>query len=432
VTLPEAGSPEPVDVEFNGMAHGGEAVGRTADGMVVFASGGLPGERGRVDLLELSDRFARGFLASDPDPRSPDRVEARCPHYGAWPARGLEPDRWCGACQWQHVSYGAQLAYKTAILSDSLTRIGRLDAPNVLPAAGMEDPWAYRNHIRLVADGAHLGFRGVDGASIVPIHTCPIAHPLVEDLLSLAWEGLEPGVEVSLRCGTQTGDRMIVIHGGPEDLEAVEIEADASVALLDEDGTVHSVAGLPYLVEQLGGRTFQIPPDSFFQVNTAMAEELVRGVREALVEPGESRAPAKLIDLHSGVGTFAILCADLAGEVFAVERHPASVAAAVENAAGLENVTLVEASASEGLEYAGEGADAVIVDPPRSGLDRRTNRLLADLAPRTIVYISCDPSTLARDVGFLVKSGWVLESCRPVDMFPQSFHIESLNILRRT
>ncbi len=417
---------ERVDVGFTGMAHGGEAVGRAADGRVVFASGALPGESAQVELTEVHDRFARGRLAVTPTVLSPMRATPPCPHFRAWPERGLESNGACGACQWQHMTYEAQLQFKAAVLRDTLSRIGQVKDPRVEEPWGMADPWRYRNHARMVAHGNSLAYYAADGRTLVNVDQCPIAHPLVESLMLLTWEGLEPGTEVSLRAGTRTGDRMIVLHEGPDDLEGLEIETDASVAILDVDGSCHNVAGEPFLRERLGGHTFVVPPDAFFQVNTEMADRLVEAVRDAL-----GSKVGRLVDIHSGVGCFAVLCADLADEVVAIERHPASVAAAVENAAGMDHITLLEAEASEGLAFVGVGIDAVIVDPPRAGIDKATVRLLAELAPPTIVYVSCEPATLARDVRLLVGHGWSLENCRPVDMFPQTFHIESVAVLRR-
>jgi 23S rRNA (uracil1939-C5)-methyltransferase len=420
-----------VHLEVTGMAHGGEAVGRTEEGMVVFADGALPGERAVVALERTEGRFARGVMVQAPAAPAPERTTPKCPYFGDWPARGLLAHQWCGACQWQHIAYAGQLEYKATTLVDTLNRIARLADPPTLPPIGMPEPWSYRNHIRLVADGNRLGYRAAGGPAIVPVAECPIAHPLVADMLGLSWEGLDPGTEVALRCGAATGDRMIVIHGGPDDLDEIEIETDASVALLDVDGTVHHVSGRPHLLEHLSGRDFLIPPDGFFQVNTVMAEHLVQAVLAGLSGSDSGRL-GRLVDLHSGVGTFAILAAHVADEVFAVERHPPSVAAAVENAEGMDNLTLLESSAHEGLAYLGAPLDAVILDPPRAGMDRATMRVLAEIAPRTIVYVSCEPSTLARDVAYLVEKGWALESCRVIDMFPQTFHIESVSVLRRT
>ena len=416
-------STDPIEVELTGMAHGGEAVGRHADGRVVFVAGGVPPERATTRLTEMQDRFARGYLAAPPATPSADRTEPRCMYYGEWPGRG--EGTWCGACQWQHISYEAQLRHKTMIVRDALGRIGRLDAPNVHECVGMDDPWAYRNQVRLVAINGGLGYRPSAGENVVPITSCPIAHPLVEGLIEEV-EGLEDGVEVVLRAGIRTGQRMVALHTTPEAIGGIEVDLDASVALVAADGEAHVVAGEPFFAEVVADRTFLVPPAGFFQVNTVMADVLVKLVRDGIGD-----RVRRLVDLHSGVGLFAVLLADLGEEVYAVERHGPSIAAAVENSAGLDHVTLVEASAREGLSYLDMGVDAVVLDPPRGGVDRGTMRLLVKRAPHTIVYVSCEPSTLARDARALTKAGWQLESSQPVDLFPHTFHVESVNVFRR-
>lgn len=414
-------------VTATGMAHGGEAVARLADGSVIFVDGALPGESAVVAVTERRSRFARGRLAELPSTASGDRVDPPvCPHFGRWPERGARPGTWCGACQWQHATYAAQLRFKADLLRDAFQRIGRIPNPPVAPTLGMAEPWGYRNQIRLrgVEDG--MGYVAVDGSTVVRVGECPIAHPNVVALMPAVAEAVPPGMEVSLRAGVNTGDQLVVLHGSATEFESIEVELDASVVIADADTGSHVVAGNPYLTEVLGGTHFVIPADSFFQVNTVMAEELVRLLRAAVGGP-----VARLVDVHSGVGTFAVLLADLAEEVWAIESHGASVAAAVDNAAGLEHLTLVEADAAEGYGFLEIVPDCVVVDPPRAGLDGDFLRLLIDRPPATIAYVSCDPGTLARDAKLLIESGYSLVSSQPVDMFPQTHHVESVNVFRR-
>jgi len=424
--------PDTIALELTAMAHGGAAFGRAADGRVVFVAGGLPGEYATARLKEIQARFAHGILVALPDPPAPDRaVDAPpCPHFGRWPDRGQRPDRHCGGCDWQHVRYAAQLRFKADVLADSLRRLGGIDDPPVRPALGMADPWRYRNRIRLRVGPGGTGFLGLDGATVVPVRTCPIAHPLVESLIEALEGDLPPGTEVTLRAGVRTGDRMIVIDAPDaaiEDMEEIEVEVDeASVILAREDGGSAVAAGRPYLVEEVAGHAFTIPPRAFFQVNTEMADVLVDRVRAAVPE-----GAMRVVDVFSGVGLFGVLLADRVGEVITIEEDAASVAAAVDNAAGLDNVTLIEADAAEGLDHVGPGADVVVLDPPRAGLAVEVVRLLVAQRPDTIVYVSCDPATLARDARQLVAGGWRLIESQPVDMFPQTYHVESVNVFRR-
>jgi 23S rRNA (uracil1939-C5)-methyltransferase len=427
-----AASPTGVQVRIQGMANGGSGVGRLPDGRVAFVDGALPGET--VELAQTgTGRYVRAALEVLPALPSAFRLpRAACPHFGAWPERGRRPEAHCGGCQWQHASYEAQLVFKADVVRDCLTRIGRLADPPVAPTIGMDHPWAYRNQLRVRLSGGRPALVAQDGRSLLPIDACPIAHPLVVELLSCLEMDLPDGTEVSLRAGIATGDQMIAIHAAAEDLAEVDVELDASVVLLDPlTGAVHVAAGRPFLVERLGGHSFMVPASGFFQVNTAMAEQLVAQVRGRLPARGE-----RLIDLYSGVGTFAVLLADRFAEVVAVESHPPAVAAAVDNAAGLDHLQLVEAPAAEGLAWAlgdehGRSGDCIVLDPPRAGLDHDTLGLLALAAAGTMIYVSCDPATMARDARRLAEAGWELESSQPVDMFPQTFHVETVNHFTR-
>lgn len=411
------------------MAHGGSAMGRDHDGRMVFVDGALPGETVEARLLTVREHYAHAVLASLPSEASPDRLlEPRCRHFGRWPERGDRPGDACGGCQWGHIEYDAQLRFKSAILRDALARIGRLPDIEVRPPIGMDTPWAYRNRIDVHVGPGGLGFVAVDDRSVVPLLTCHIAHPDLLTLMEALGPDLPPDLTISLRVGVATGDRMIVFYGlgqEPEDVEAIEVELEASVAVVDAEGQAATVAGRRYLFERLGDRLFAIPPASFFQVNTTMAEHLVSRVRAA-VPPGTGT----LVDAYSGVGTFAVLLADLADEVYAIEADPAAVRAAADNAAGLDHLTLLESTSAEGLAWLTRRPDVVVVDPPRTGLEPEVVRLLADRRPPTIVYVSCEPATLARDARRLTEAGWILAETGVVDMFPHTHHIESVTAFR--
>lgn len=420
-------------VTITAMAHGGEGFGRLADGRAAFVDGALPGEAAPV-TAPGPGRFVRVALAALPQPPSPDRRSALCPHFGAWPERARRPAAHCGGCQWQHADYAAQLRFKRQVLEDCLRRIGGIQRPPVEAVMGMEEPWGYRNQLRLRWTGGGAGLVALDGRSLVPVHQhCPIAHPLVLELLEGLELELEPGTELSLRAGLATGDQMIVLHTAVKDLDSIDVERAVSVAVVDpETGATHAAAGRPFLVEVLGGHPFMVPAAAFFQVNTVMAEVLVSQVAARLPAQG-----ARLIDLYSGVGTFAVLMAQRFQEIVAVESSAAAVAAAVENGAGLEDrLTLIEAPAAEGLAWAlgetgGRKDDCILLDPPRGGLDGRTLALLAEAAAGTMLYVSCDPATLARDCRRLLEAGWRLESSQGLDLFPQTYHVESVNLFRR-
>jgi 23S rRNA (uracil1939-C5)-methyltransferase len=314
------------------------------------------------------------------------------------------------------------------VVADALRRIGGVPEPPVRPTLGSSEPWNYRNRIRLHAVDGRLGFVSADGVNVVPIDTCPIACPASLALMSEIEGELPETMEVDLRVGLGGADLMIVVSGANEALDAIEIEsrADVSLVLVRDDGSTEVAAGRPFMLHELCGHRFIVPAQSFFQVNSRMAEELVRIVGSMLPD-----SIGLLADAHSGVGTFGILHSGRADEVVTIEADPASVGAAIENASGLSNLTLFEAEASEGLAHLDSPPDAVIVDPPRTGLDKATVRLLCEQHIGTICYVSCEPSTLARDVRQLTEAGWELTDVQPLDMFPQTYHIESVSQLRR-
>ncbi|MEO8083099.1 MAG: TRAM domain-containing protein [Ardenticatenales bacterium] len=408
------------------MAHGGEAVGRTTDGRALFVAGALPGEEVDARIVEMHRRYGRGYADAPPAVPSADRVAAPCPHFGAWPARGAASGAWCGGCQWQHVEGAAQLRFKRSILVDALTRIGGISTPNVLPILGMTSPWGYRNKLRTRLIGGRPGLVAVDGRRLVPLDACAIAHPTVLAHV-LAFEAdLPDGLEVTFRAGTRTGDALIVIDDPDDVVGAIDVATDASVVIVDGGGGLGIASGRSFYVESFRGDTIGVPATSFFQVNTEMAERLADAVRQAL-----GPSPGRVVDAFCGIGTLTGALADAAAEVIAIDHDGGAIAAAVANTGGRTNVTLVEGDAAEALAEYGAGMDALVVDPPRGGLDEAARRVIAGHRPPRLIYVSCDPTTLARDVAALAAAGYAHRSTQPIDMFPQTYHSESVTVLDR-
>jgi 23S rRNA (uracil1939-C5)-methyltransferase len=406
-----------VVLSLTDMAHGGDAVGRHKD-QVVFVPLGIPGERVRVEIRERRRNVWRGHLLEVIEP-SPERVDAPCPYFGR-----------CGGCQWQHLGYAAQLHWKREIVGTQLRRIGRQEEPVVLPMLGMADPWTYRNNVQLrpAPDGA-LGYYALRSHDVVAVERCPIAHPLLNDLLRTLG-GAPAGVEtVSLRAGTATGERMLILEGG--EAPSIEVEdAPYSLVHLAPDGRTTTLARRPHFYERLLGRELRISAPSFFQVNTAQAERLVELVcRVVAVRPGET-----VLDLYCGVGTFALALAAQGARVSGIESAPWAIADAVANAErhGLaEPCTFYQGDVAEVLPRLGERCDAVVLDPPRAGCDARVLEALARCEPARIAYVSCDPATLARDILRLQGLGYALVDVQPVDMFPQTYHVETVCLMSR-
>jgi 23S rRNA (uracil1939-C5)-methyltransferase len=403
------------DLQLTGMANGGEALGRR-DGQVVFVPYGLPGERARVRLVEAKRRYSRAEIVEVLDP-SPDRVTPRCRHFGE-----------CGGCYWQHADYAAQLLFKQEIVRDALMRIGHLADVSVAETVASPQPWNYRNHVQFaVADDGSLGFKARRSHRIVPIEECHLLHPLIEELLvSLDLEFPELR-QLSVRVGAATDDAMIILHTTSEDMPEIEVDLPLSVVAVPPTGLPQVLAGRGYLVEGLAGREFRIGATSFFQVNTEQAESLVRLVREALrPEPTDL-----LLDLYCGVGTFALAMAGEVAGVLGIEESEGAIVEAIWNSEGIDNVEFVAGKAERLLSSVAESFDLVIVDPPRAGVDKSALDALVEMEPKRIAYVSCDPAALARDARRLAEGGYRLERVTPVDMFPQTYHVESVALLER-
>jgi 23S rRNA (uracil1939-C5)-methyltransferase len=416
-------------LQLTDMAHGGEAVGRY-EGKVVFVPFGIPGELVRAEIVQDKGRFAHARLTKVLS-ASPQRVEPPCPYFGV-----------CGGCQWQHLAYAAQLEHKRSIVQAQLERIAGLADATVHPTLGMTEPWQYRNHVQFsVSDEGQLGFMAANSHQVIPIQRCLLMHRLLDELFEAMDIDL-PGLRrLSLRAGIRTDEQMIIFEMESDHPPALEVDLPVSCVLLLSDGTAVTLVGSPHIHERVANRTYRLSAPSFFQVNTAQAEALVSLVSEYL-SPGPDDT---VVDAYCGVGTFALSLAGRAKQVIGIESNAAAIADAHANASSTDcaaahtNVSFLCGLVEEILPTLQLESPLLVVDPPRTGLDRRA--LLALLspsgpsgqsrAPERIVYVSCDPATLARDVKALLAHGYVLREVQPVDMFPQTYHIENVAVFVR-
>jgi len=400
------------DLRLTTITHGGAALGRH-EGRVIFVPYALPGEMARVEIVEDRGRFAFARLVEVLEP-SPDRVSPPCPYFGP---------TGCGGCQWQHVAYPAQLRFKAEIVTDQLVRIGKIADPLVRPTMPDSSGWAYRNHAQLhPAPAGGLGFQTVASHDVVAIDECPTLHPLLSDLyatLDLDFEGLS---RLSLRAGVATGDRMLLFEMADDLPPSLEIDLPVSCVLLLADGRHANLIGHNHITETVAGHTYRISAPSFFQVNTPQAAQLVQQVLEYL----DLRGDETVLDAYCGVGLFTTHLAERAGLVVGVELAPAAVADLLENTAGFDNVEVIEGPVEAVLPDLDVSLDAAVVDPPRAGVDRFALDALVERRPARLVYVSCDPATLARDAERLARAGYRLVKAQPVDMFPQTYHVESV------
>jgi 23S rRNA (uracil1939-C5)-methyltransferase len=395
------------------MAHGGDAVGRH-EGKAIFVPYGIPGESVRVEILRDRGRFAHARLL-DVLSASPQRAQPPCPYFGV-----------CGGCHWQHLSYDSQLEYKRSIVHAQLQRIAGIRNPVVQPTLGMSDPWGYRNHVQFaVTRDGNLGFMAARSHNVVPIDRCLVMHPLLQEAFDALDIELPDLRRLSLRAGINTGDQMVIFELGSDQPPELELDLPISCVLLLSDGASIALVGSPYLHERALGRSYRISPSSFFQVNTGQAEKLISLVCDYL----SPKADSVVVDAYCGVGTFGLALAGQAKQVIGIESNPAAVTDARANSADMDNVVVIEGPAEEVLPTLSVAAPLVILDPPRTGLGKDALSAIVNLAPTRIVYVSCDPATLARDVKGLVACGYDLGEAQPVDMFPQTYHIECVAVL---
>jgi 23S rRNA (uracil1939-C5)-methyltransferase len=399
------------------MAHGGAALGRH-EGKVVFVPYAIPGEKVLVEIVEDRKRYARGRLVEVLSP-STQRVPPLCPYFGSHA---------CGGCHWQHIAYEAQLDFKRRVVQDQLERIGRFERAPVKPMIESPEPWRYRNHVQFALDDhGRLGFIGAAGQRVAPIEECYIMHPLLDEVFSALDLELPELKHLSLRCGVNTGQRMAVFETHEDEPFDLEVDLSVSCVFALSDGRTATLIGREHISEILAGQEYRISARSFFQANTPQAEELVRLVKDYLAPTGSE----VLLDAYCGVGLFGLSLASEAGQIIGLEESPSAVADARFNAGLAHNAEFIEGKVEEVLPSLEAPIDLAVLDPPRQGCASEALTALAGLAPARVVYVSCDPATLARDTRQLVQAGYQLVEVQPIDMFPQTYHIESVALLRR-
>lgn len=399
-------------VRTHAMAHGGEAIGRLDSGKTVFVAGGLPGEvLTLVDLVER-DRWGRAGIGEIVEP-SPARVEAPCPYAGT-----------CGGCQWQHVDYPAQLEYKRSIVEGQLRHLGGLADPVVRATVAPGPSLRYRNKMNFQVVGGATGQYQAGSHDLVPIDACLLLVPELSELYGRIGD-LPDVSKIVIRHGTRTGDSMVVVDG-PVPAEAAEWGA----SVVRRDGTkLRVVHGSEHLHEVVAGVRLRITGPAFFQVNTPGADALVDLVGE-IIRP---TAGDVLLDAYSGGGLFTVTVGATAERVVAIETGGHSVADFRHNvrASGIDHAEIIEGRVEATLTDPVDEWSLAICDPPRTGMGRAAIEGIVTPRPRAIAYVSCDPASFARDVRIFGELGYTLSWAAPVDLFPQTFHIETVGCLVR-
>ena len=385
------------------MAHGGEAVGR-ADGKAIFVDGALPGEEVEVEVLEDHGSWARAALVSVIEPSS-DRVEPPCGHFGR-----------CGGCQWQFASRETQAIWKRDVVAGQLQHLGKIADPDVRSTVTPGPAFGYRNRMDFRVEQGKPALYRRRTRELEVLNECPLLSESLSGMLEEVGD-LSPLRRITLRVGSNTGDRLAIVSGRvPEAAGGWSFPVCAV-----RRGRPEPIHGEPFLSEKIGETTFRVTASAFFQNNTAGAESLVDLVEEAL---NVTEADV-LLDAYAGGGLFALTVGRNARRVVAVE----SAGMASNDLAHNSEVAGVEVERFSTPVESGIGGavwSVAVCDPPRTGLGVDGVAAITTTTPRAIAYVACDPASLARDARLLGEAGYDLDYAVPVDMFPQTFHIETV------
>jgi len=397
-------------VEIQSMVYEGGGFSRLPDGKAVFVPYVMPGEQVTIQLREEKKGFALADLISVDRPH-PQRIQPRCAHFGI-----------CGGCHYQHIPYELQVAYKKEILIEQLQRIGGIESPVIETVIPSSNEWAYRNTVQFqVSSKGKLCYAKARDNFPFAVRECHLPMPALAQLWpQLTFEPESFIGRLDLR-QNQNGEVLLEMNGNQSEIPELESESSVSIVSLAGDDQV-VLAGDGYLIAEVLDRPFLISAGSFFQTNYSGAEALVNQIL-ALVREYK---PQRLLDVYSGVGLFSAFLAGEVEELLAVESSPAACRDFVVNLDEFDNVSLAEGLAEKILPELDFGADVVLVDPPRSGLRPQAREAILKQGPRAIIYISCNPATLARDARAILEAGYRLEKTVLVDMFPQTYHMETV------
>lgn len=445
---PSVRAGDTVELDVSDLAYGGAGVGR-AEGLAVFVQGALPGDRARVRILTRKPNYAEAEVLELLRP-SDLRIQARCVHFGA-----------CGGCQWMNLAYEAQIGYKERQIAEALARLGKLRSSTLHPIVRSPEAFGYRNRMEFTfgmgPNGLFAGLHRADDPSrLEPILECHLQSPEAGAILQ--WVVARCGKALSSAPSTEFFRRVTIRRGSPGAAHLVVLttrqgsfpegprlgrEMMSSLAqvagvvrrIVDDRGfevSVRKLAGVASLREQVAGLTLSLTACAFLQVNTAVAERLYGRVEDlARIEPHET-----ILDLYCGVGAIALLLGRAGARATGVEASGESVRCAEENAAAnkLEQCRFLLGDARRvaiSMAAAGERYDAIVVNPPRAGLPADLIGAVSRLSATRIVYVSCNPATLARDLARFEARGYVTTDVAPFDMFPHTYHVETVARLQR-
>ncbi len=386
------------------LVYGGDGLARL-DGRVVLAPFTLPGERIAARPEQEKPGLVCAYTVAVLDP-APERVPAPCPYFTR-----------CGGCHYQHAPYDYQVEAKAGILVEELRRLGKIEPPAQIEVASAE-PWGYRNRVQLHVRDGRIGYREARSHKLCAIEQCPIASPKINEVIAALhgmvcdrrWPRFLRSLEIF------TDERQVQLN---------VVETDRPVARRFFDWCAETIPGIVDGPVDYEGR-FRVSRNSFFQVNRFLLDRLVQSAVEGAA--GESA-----LELYAGVGLFSLALARQFREVTAVESGSGAIRDLEFNAAraGLANLRAEKRTTEEYLASLDRAPEFVLLDPPRAGLGKTVVARLAELGPRRMTIVACDPATLARDLAGLTASGYGIERMVMIDLFPQTYHLETVVHLGR-
>lgn len=428
-------------IDIIGTGAEGEGVGRI-DNMAVFVPYALLGERVLVHIVKVLKNYAFAKLLEVIEP-SPHRIQPLCPVF-----------KQCGGCSMQHADYEYELEFKTNKVRDCLKRIGGIDA-SVLPCVGSPEMYGYRNKGQFAVSKDGIGFYSPRSHRLVDGKNCLIQNKIAPDIIEAVQnymdicnvmpydEETHTGKIRNVFIRTVSGGVMVCVVSREKNLPDTDLlvkllcDAGATDVILNINSKRTNVAmgdenivlyGKDFVTDEIDGISFEISPLSFYQINSKQTKNLY----ECAVSLAELDKSKTVFDLYCGIGTISLYAARKAGRVLGVEIVPQAIENAKRNASlnDIDNAEFFCGKAEEVTKALGK-ADVVIVDPPRKGCDEKLLNTIKNISPEKVVYVSCNPATLARDLKILEQYGYQITFVQPFDMFPRTFHVETVVLLQR-
>ena len=402
------------EVEILQLVYGGDGLARLPDGRAVFIPFTLPQEVASICLVEEKKNYCRGrvqeILRS-----SPQRIEPRCIHFAD-----------CGGCHYQHLSYTDQLKVKQQVFTEQLTRLAGILQPPVEPIIGSAEEWNYRSEVQFhISDAGCPGFMASASDRIIEIEECHLPMGAINSIWPLLDFETEPTIQrVELIQGSD--EQILLTLQGAQDLPELELDLPISVVYRNDQAD-WILAGDPYVLMKVKEQVFSVSAGSFFQVNPGLVPRLVDEILSNLqLEPSQ-----KVLDLYCGVGLFSAFLAPYVSEIIGIEQSESACVDFSVNLDQANHVSLYQGAVEDVLPGLDVHPDIIIADPPRAGLHRLVVDDIIKKAPPQLVYVSCDPSTLARDLKRLIQGGYQLKKIIPFDLFPQTYHVESVAVMEK-